>query len=234
MIWVLRLMASKKKNVILAVVTLVLFLGGLCEAGILGALRRNYQRRFGRFSHSVKANRVTGARTSYTVVHNQLRQRTDISDFGLNTTFGDAIEILRKSTKPALNIVVLWRDLSENTYIERDTPIRLEGVRGISAGFALELLLRAVSSRSGELGYVVQGGVIIIASKESLPVKKEVRVYNISDLAAGPANFGFGFGAYPNWMRMPGEGPVRMAGWGRRGSSRGRGMYSRGTARRRR
>ena len=227
-------MASNlKKRGFLVLITLVFCLDGRCEAGILEALKRNYQKKLAMISRSPKAHKPPSTRTSYVPVHHQLHRGVDLSGFGLNTTFGDAIDILRNSTEPPLNIVVLWRDLYENAYIDRDTPIRIEGVEGIKVGFALELLLRAVSSRSAKLGYVVQDSAIIIATRETLPARRFVRVYDIRDLAAGPANFGFGMGAYAGWGRMPGAGGW-MNGMRRGYSGSGWSNYSRRNPRRRR
>ena len=113
--------------------------------------------------------------------------------------FGRAIEILRQSTRPAVNIVVLWRDVEGNAGITRDTPIGLDGVPGLRVRQYLELLLRSVSAgSSAELGYVIDGGVVIVATKSSLPKPKmETRIYDISDLAAPPSM------GMPMFMPMP-------------------------------
>ena len=125
--------------------------------------------------------------------------------------FGRAIEILRHSTYPPLNIVVLWRDVERTAGIDRDTPIGLDGLSGLRIRQCLELLLRSVSAGAGaELGYVLDGGAVIIATKGSLPKTRLItRVYDISDLVA-PRSFGivvpFGIGGY---MRpYGGYGPV--------------------------
>jgi hypothetical protein len=106
-----------------------------------------------------------------------------------NTPFGEAIDILRNSTRPPLNIVVLWRDLYDNADVEPSTPIYMDGVSGVRLRTALDLVLRAVSSPGAELGYIVEGGVITIATRDSLPTKRVTRVYDISDLVHPPANY---------------------------------------------
>ena len=112
------------------------------------------------------------------------------SSFRPDMPFADAIHILRYSTKPPLNIAVLWRDLEENANIYRDTPIGIEGLSGISLRMHLKLLLMAVSAGSpAQLGYTVDDGVIIIATRESLPVRMKARVYDVTDLVAPPANY---------------------------------------------
>jgi hypothetical protein len=166
-------------------------------------------------------------------VYKQLAKNVDLSTVTFDTPFGKAIEVLRNSTDPPLNIVVLWRDLSENALVERDTPIYMEGIMGIPFRTALELLLRAVSSQPNELGYVVDGGVITIATRASLPIKMVTRVYDVTDLVAPPANYSFGlpvglFGAAAGgfgrgWMRQM---PVRGFGRGWRTYGRTAGGYA--------
>jgi hypothetical protein len=114
------------------------------------------------------------------------------SSFRPDMTFAEAIDILRHSTKPPLNIAVLWKDLEENADIYPDTTIGIDGLSGISLRMHLKLLLMGVSAGSpAKLGYTVDGGVIVIATKESLPVKMRARVYYIADLTAPPANYFF-------------------------------------------
>ena len=157
----------------------------------LVAERGDYRKRPAKVARSDQMS-VTPSRSNDAIVYRQLAKTVDLSDLQLYTPFSQAIEILRNSTSLPLNIAVLWRDLSENALVERDTQIYMEGLSGISLRAGLELLLRAVSSGPAELGYVVEGGVIIIATKNSLPVKMVTRVYDISDLVAEPANYRFG------------------------------------------
>jgi hypothetical protein len=124
--------------------------------------------------------------------------------------FGRAIEILRHSTHPPLNIVVLWRNVESSAGIDRNTPIGLDGLHGLRIRQCLELLLRSVSAGTGaELGYVLDGGAVIIATKGSLPKARLVtRVYDISDLVA-PRSFGmmpFGIAGYKG--PYGGYGPI--------------------------
>jgi hypothetical protein len=114
----------------------------------------------------------------------------DPSAFRPNMPFGEAIDILRYSTHPPLNIVVLWNDLAEKANIDRTTPIGIDGVSGIPLRQHLQLLLLSVSAGSAaKVDYVVEKGVIIIATKESLPKRVKTRVYDITDLVSEPANY---------------------------------------------
>ena len=116
------------------------------------------------------------------VVREQLDKRVDLSQLRRQMAFAEAIEHIKYCVEPPLKIVVLWRDLYDNAYIDRTTPIDMDEISGVSAGTVLKLLLTSVSGRYDQLGYVVQDGVIIVATVESLPKKQQTRVYDISDL----------------------------------------------------
>ncbi|MEJ2701427.1 MAG: hypothetical protein P8Z79_03190 [Sedimentisphaerales bacterium] len=136
------------------------------------------------------------------------------SSFRPDMPFAEAIDILRHSTKPPLNIAVLWKDLEENADIYRDTTIGIDGLSGISLRMHLKLLLMGVSAGSpAELGYTVDGGVIVIATKESLPIKMKTRIYYVADLTAPPANyFFFPAPGMPIGLPMGGLGGLGLGG----------------------
>ena len=179
------------KSRILRTLTLIICLCALLIDNTLAAEKVNYQKRPVKVTRNSQTRKIPN-RSTDAFVYKQLAKTVDLSALKLSTPFSRAIEILRNSTSPPLNIIVLWRDLSENALVERDTQIYMEGLSEIPLRTGLELLLRAVSSSPAELGYVVEGGVIIIATKNSLPVKMVTRVYDISDLVAEPANYRFG------------------------------------------
>jgi len=148
------------------------------------------------------------------------------STFTPSMSFSEAIDILRNSTKPPLNIAVLWKDLERNADIYRDTPIGMDGVSKVPLRTHLKLLLMSVSAGGVEkLRYVVEDGVIIIATQGSLPKKKVARIYDITDLVAAPANYRFmpglgmplGYGGMPYGGMMPSGG----MGYGRQGFNGG-------------
>jgi len=113
------------------------------------------------------------------------------ASFHREMPFGEAIDILKKSTTPPLNIVVLWKEIGENAGVYKETPIGIDGVPGLRAGQYLELLLLSLSgSASAKLGYTVNDGVITVGTTGSLRAPKRVtRVYDISDLVAEPARY---------------------------------------------
>ncbi len=132
----------------------------------------------------------------------------DPSTFRPDMPLSEAVEILRNSTFPKLNIVVLWKDLEENADIYPDTPIGIDGVSGVSLSRHLRSLVDGVSGGSPErLGYVVNDGVVVIATEASLPRRMVTRVYDITDLTAPPST---GFPAFGFGMGMPGMGMMGM------------------------
>lgn len=156
---------------------------------------------------------INNRRQDYNRAYEQRRRVRNLADpstFTSDMPFSEAIDILRNSTYPRLKITVLWKDLEENADIYRYTPIGIDGVSGVPLRAHLELLLNGVSAGAAEkLEYVVNGGVIIIATQSSLPEKRIARVYNVSDLVAPPANYGFmpGFG-------MPFGGMMPLGSYG--------------------
>jgi len=126
----------------------------------------------------------------------QLDQVVDLSDLHMNTPLRRAIEIIRDSTTPRLSIVVLWRDITANTLITENSEIAMQGVSGITAGAGLDLVLRAVVSGPHELGYTVEGGVVIVGTPANLPTRMYTRIYDISDLVAAPSYAQPGFGGF--------------------------------------
>jgi hypothetical protein len=115
-------------------------------------------------------------------------KRTPAS-FTREMSFGEAIDILRNSTTPPLNIVVLWKQIEENAGVYRETPIGMDGVPGLRVRQYLELLLLSVSGgNSAKLGYIVHNGVVTVGMADALPAPKRVtRIYDISDLVAPPS-----------------------------------------------
>ncbi|MFH1614612.1 MAG: hypothetical protein ABIG61_05980 [Planctomycetota bacterium] len=112
----------------------------------------------------------------------QLGGKVDLSAWNPQMPLYEAIEILRYSAGPRLNIVVLWGRLERDTLISRDTPIGLNGFGNIELAAALKLLLTSVST-DGELGYYVDYGMIIIAPADLVRRKANLRcIYNIDDL----------------------------------------------------
>jgi type II secretory pathway component GspD/PulD (secretin) len=123
------------------------------------------------------------------VVYKQLDEIVDLTQLTPETPFGEAIEMLKNSVDPPLRIFVNWRDLSDNADIDQTTPIHMDPISAIPLRKALGLLLEAVSGGFANINFVVEGGVITIATAESLPSEMETLVYDITDLLGRPAEF---------------------------------------------
>ena len=132
-----------------------------------------------------------------------------------DTTFAEAIDVLRNSVKPPLNIVVFWKDLEENADVDRNTPIAIQGPRDTTLRKHLQLILASLSATADtELAYAIEDGIIKIATRDSLPKIMKTRVYDITDLTAPPARFFDYGGPYMFLQNRYGSGPGYMSGPG--------------------
>jgi len=116
-------------------------------------------------------------------VHERLEHIVDLSNLTPSTSFFDVIEQIKTAVDPPLQIQPNWKDLLENGEVEQTTPAGIDPLTGIKLRKALEILLDGVSEDFAELKYVVDEGVILIATTDSLPRKMITRVYNIPALA---------------------------------------------------
>ena len=146
-----------------------------------------------------------------------------LASFTRQTSFSEAIDLLRNSTTPPRKIIVLWRPLN-SAGVYGNTPIGIDGVAGLRAGQVLELLTLSLSAgASAKIGYAVDKGVITISTTDALPSPKPVvRVHDISDLVAPPARYslpsmglgmGYGglmppFGGYPGSLGAGSSNPA--------------------------
>ncbi|MEN6335687.1 MAG: hypothetical protein ABFE01_15660 [Phycisphaerales bacterium] len=163
---------------------------------------------------------------SNTKIYEQLDQEVDLSAITQTTPAGQAFEILRNSVNPPLNIVVLWRDLQENAQVDASSPVEFDGPANTRLGTALDNMVGALTDPlatddSYKVDYVVNRGVITVATRYGLPEKKmETKVYDVSDLVSPPANYGGMAGMMGGMMGGMGGG---MRGGGMMGGSYGGG-----------
>jgi len=115
-------------------------------------------------------------------VSDELDKPAHVFEFTPEMSFAEAIDQIKYCVEPPLPIVVIWKDLYDNADIDRTTPINMDEISGISPGRALKLLLSSVSGGYDRLGYIVEDGIIMIATVESMPERWETHVYDISDL----------------------------------------------------
>jgi Flp pilus assembly secretin CpaC/tetratricopeptide (TPR) repeat protein len=149
-----------------------------------------YPRNWQDISAKRKSTLITGISQADQDVYNQLQVQADLSALTPETPFNEAIEIIKNSVTPPLKIVVLWKDLADNAYIEQDTPIGMHGFAGMPIGEALRTLLTAISGGVANIDYTVKEGIITIATKESLPASKLVtQVYTVNEIIGAGADF---------------------------------------------
>ena len=122
------------------------------------------------------------------VVYEQLEQIVDLSMLSVEMPFAEVISELKNSVEPPLQMQPNWKDLLENADVEPMTPAGMDPLAGIKLRKALEILLAGVSGDFAELKYVVDEGVIQIATADALPNKMVPRVYEIPMLAHSAGN----------------------------------------------
>ncbi len=86
-----------------------------------------------------------------------------------------------------VSIFVQWNSLA-NAGIPRTTPITMQ-LTNVAAEKVLRLILDEAGAEGIELGYTIDDGVIIIATKEDLATKTVIKTYDIRDLVLRPPNF---------------------------------------------
>jgi Flp pilus assembly secretin CpaC len=136
-----------------------------------------------------KPDEPFGRSAAEALVDKQLDEIVDLSQLTPQTPFGEAIELLKHSVDPPLQMFVVWRDLYDNADVDQTTPINMDPISGVPLKNALGLLLEAVSGGFVNINYLNEGGIIKIATAESLPPVMNPLVYDITDLIGRPADF---------------------------------------------
>ncbi|MGD8451124.1 MAG: permease prefix domain 1-containing protein [Phycisphaerae bacterium] len=85
-----------------------------------------------------------------------------------------------------VNIVVYWADL-ENVGVPRDAPVSVN-LRNVTVERTLRLVLDMASEMS-DLGYDIDDGILVIASRHRLPDRQVTEVYEVRDLLAATARY---------------------------------------------
>ena len=136
-----------------------------------------------------KPDEPIGRSPADAVVYKQLDEIVDLTQLTPEMPFSEAIGVLKNSVAPPLKIFVNWRDLYDNADIDQTTPINMDPISAIPLRKALGLLLEVVSGGFANINFIVEGGVITIATAESLPSEMETLVYDVTDLIGQPAGF---------------------------------------------
>jgi hypothetical protein len=111
----------------------------------------------------------TGAIPPATIeIRRQLDMYVDLSQLSSQTPLATAIEVLRKSVDPPLNIAVLWRDVQTNLSVEPTSPINVDGSPKIRLGTALDLLAKGLYNGSATAIWRIKGDTIVIGTAATL------------------------------------------------------------------
>ena len=124
-------------------------------------------------------------------IYKQLEQLVDMSQFSDDMPFYEAIDLLRNSVEPPLPLTVMWKDLSENAFIEKEEPIGIsfgESMVNVPLRTGLEHLLKAVSGGLAEIDFVIDEGMVSIATKETLPDTLIMETYDVAQLVSEQMN----------------------------------------------
>ncbi len=120
----------------------------------------------------VRLERVMGGDSpGRTRVNEQLDRTVDLSGLTPEMPVREAVELLRNSVDPPLQIVVLWRDLEENAEIEPVSPIQMDGLADVKVRTALEALLEVLGAGTYELSYRVGDNVVTVGTTETLGMR---------------------------------------------------------------
>jgi hypothetical protein len=101
-------------------------------------------------------------------VQDRLDRVVDLSVLQPAMPVSEAVDILRKSVDPSLQIVVLWRDLEQNAEIAPTSPIDIDGMANVRVRTALEVLLKALGAGRTTLSYQIKGSVITVGTAQTL------------------------------------------------------------------
>jgi hypothetical protein len=151
----------------------------------------------------VPEKRVTTGRPEMVVgaydLQSLLKARIDASSLRAETPLIEALELISGSLEPRLPVVVFWSDLQSNAFVDRDTPIGVDGFGIMPAAQALDIVLYSVSGSGMPLKFTIDGGVLKIGTLRSLS-GKVTRVYSLTDLLLPRADFDEDYGSGTNRM----------------------------------
>jgi len=136
--------------------------------------------------------RPLGLSESDEKVYEQLKQVVDLSELRPEMTFEQVLNILMNKADPPLQIKPNWRDLELNAQVDRSTLSDMDPLTGVKIRTALDALLAGLSDPDApdyQLGYIVDEGIIMIATEATLPSNMVNRVYDITDLVGEPSSY---------------------------------------------
>lgn len=106
-------------------------------------------------------------------IRKQLDREVDLGALNGQTPLKEAVEVLRRSVEPPLNIVVLWTDLRENLSVEPTSPVNIDGLPKVKLGTMLDLLVKGLRAGEARPMWRIRGDVIVIGTAATLTVSAE-------------------------------------------------------------
>ncbi|MHC4752040.1 MAG: type II secretion system protein GspD [Planctomycetota bacterium] len=197
-------------------------------SGIPYAEELTYPKNWREIAEKRKPDEPIGLDPVDLAIYEQLEQIVDLSMLTDAMTFSEVITEIENSVDPPLQIQPNWKDLLENGEVEPTTPAGMDPLTGVKLRKVLEVLLAGLSGEFAEISYIVDEGVIRIATVDTLPSKMVPRVYDITDLVGQPAQYGGLQGMMMGRMvgQMSGGGGYGGGGYG--GGGYGGGGYGGG------
>jgi type II secretory pathway component GspD/PulD (secretin) len=122
-------------------------------------------------------------------VEKQLDEIVNLPGLSPEMQLREAINLIKNSVSPPLEILVNWGDLYNNANIDQTTPINMDPLANVTLRTALDLLLQSVSAGVSRLGYDVKDGVVRVATQQTLPSRMKVKVYDVTILVGRPADY---------------------------------------------
>ncbi len=122
-------------------------------------------------------------------VEKQLDEIVNLPGLSPDMQLREAVNLIKNSVSPPLEILVNWGDLYNNANIDQTTPINMDPLANVTLRTALDLLLQSVSAGVSQLGYDVRDGVVRVATRQTLPSRMKVKVYDVTILVGRPADY---------------------------------------------
>ncbi len=120
------------------------------------------------YNYQIDLEASEGGTDAAARITEQLDKVVDLSVLTPEMPLSEAVEVLKRSVEPPLNIVVLWNDLMDSLSVEPSTPISINGMASIKLGTALDLLVRGIRSSGAKAMWRIKGDAIVIATAAGL------------------------------------------------------------------
>ncbi|MCE5187124.1 MAG: hypothetical protein LLF76_13465 [Planctomycetaceae bacterium] len=112
--------------------------------------------------------------------------KVDLSSLTSETPLYEALKLISDSLGPHLPMVVFWSDVQNNAFVEKDSPIGVEGFGVISAAQALDSVLYSVSGYGVPLKFTIKDGILKVGTVRTLS-QRTTEVYSVLDLVSAPS-----------------------------------------------